>query len=106
MDVSRAMLTYQHQQPLKDAPVRTVIAEVVAKHPSWGNRLVFGWIRDQGHDYSECTVHRVYRQSGYAAQWCYAHTCRMARSQTIRLLPTVCLREVWISRMASNKACS
>jgi transposase InsO family protein len=69
MGVSRSMMNYQHRQPVKDAPVRTAIDDVVAKHPAWGKRLVFGWMREQGHDYSECTVHRVYRQSGHAAQW-------------------------------------
>lgn len=69
MGASRSMMNYQHRQPVKGAPVRTAIDDVVAKHSAWGKRLVFGWMREQGHDYSECTVHRVYRQSGHAAQW-------------------------------------
>jgi hypothetical protein len=68
MGASRSMMNYQHRQPVKGAPVRTAIDDVVAKHSAWGKRLVFGWMREQGHDYSECTVHRVYRQSGHAAQ--------------------------------------
>jgi len=49
--------------------MRKIINDVVAKHPAWGKRLVYGWMREQGHDYSECTVHCVYRQRGHAAQW-------------------------------------
>lgn len=49
--------------------MRKIINDVVAKHPAWGKRLVYGWMREQGHDYSECTVHRVYRQSDHTAQW-------------------------------------
>ena len=63
------MLTYRPRKPTKDAPVRAIISDVVEQHLAWGKRLVFGWMREQGHDYSVCTVHRVYRQSGHAAQW-------------------------------------
>lgn len=31
-------------------------------------RFVFGWKSEQGHDYLEYTVHRVYRQSGHVSQ--------------------------------------
>jgi transposase InsO family protein len=63
------MVRYQRRQPIKDEPVRALIASIVEKHPSWGKRLVFGWIKMQGHPYSACTVHRVYRQSGHSATW-------------------------------------
>jgi putative transposase len=69
MGVSRSMMNYQHRQPVKDAPVRMTVDDVLAEHPACGKRLVFGWMREQGHDYSECTVYRVYHQSGHAAQW-------------------------------------
>jgi hypothetical protein len=60
------MVSYKPRRPVKDAPVQKIINDDVAQHPAWGKRLMFGWMRELGHDYSECTVHRVYWQSGHA----------------------------------------
>lgn len=101
MGVSRSMVTYKPRQPAKDAPVQKIINDVVAKHPAWGKRLVFGWMREQGHDYSECTVHRVYRQSGHAAQW--RKRSRKIR-RGVRINPTVIQpHEVWCMDFAEDR---
>jgi len=42
LGVSRSMLTYRPRQPIKDEPVRAIIGDVVAQHPKWGKRLVYG----------------------------------------------------------------
>jgi len=101
MGVSLSMLTYQRRLPVKDAPLRTIINGVVAEHPAWGKRLVFGWMREQGHDYSACIVHRVYRQSGHAAQW--RKRSRKIRGG-VRINPTaIQLHEVWCMGFAEDR---
>ncbi|MFQ6540288.1 IS3 family transposase [Aphanothece stagnina] len=101
LGVSRSMVTYRLRQPIKDAPVRRIIHDVVTQHPTWGKRLVYGWMREQGYDYSACTVYRVYRQSGYAAQW--RKRSRKIR-RGIRINPTAIQpHEVWCMDFAEDR---
>lgn len=101
LGVSRSMLTYRLRQPTKDAPVRAIIGDVVAQHPTWGKRLVYGWMRERGYDYSACTVYRVYRQSGYAAQW--RKRSRKIR-RGVRINPTAIQpNEVWCMDFAEDR---
>jgi transposase InsO family protein len=76
------MLTYARLQPKKDEHIRSLINSVVAAHPAWGKRLVYGWIREQGHAYTYGCVKRVYRQAGHAAQW-HKRTRKVKRNMRI-----------------------
>lgn len=43
--------------------------DVIAAHPTWGIRLIHGWLCGKGVDVSFSRLRRVYRQAGHAAQW-------------------------------------
>jgi len=55
--------------PERDAPLQQAIAGVVAAHPTWGIRLIPGWLCGQGLVVPFSRLRRIYRQAGYAAQW-------------------------------------
>jgi transposase InsO family protein len=55
--------------PDRDQPLLQAITDVIATHPTWGIRLIHGWLCGQGLAVSFSKLRRVYRQSGYAAQW-------------------------------------
>ena len=55
--------------PDRDEPLLQAITDVIATHPTWGIRLIHGWLCGQGLAVSFSRLRRVYRQSGYAAQW-------------------------------------
>lgn len=101
MNVSRSMVTYSHRQPVKDKPIRALIDSVVAQHPSWGKRLIFGWIRELGHAYTECSVFRIYRQAGYAAQW-RKRTRKIKRNQRINPIAAR-VHDVWCMDFAEDR---
>lgn len=101
MNVSRSMVTYSHRQPVKDKPIRALIDSVVAQHPSWGKRLIFGWIRELGHAYTECSVFRIYRQAGYAAQW-RKRTRKIKRNQRINPIAAR-VHDVWCMGFAEDR---
>ena len=104
LHVSRSMITYTHRQPQKDQPIRALIDGVVSQHPSWGKRLVHGWLRERGHTYSTCSVYRIYRQAGHAAQW-RKRTRKIKRN--VRINP-VALRahDVWCMDFAEDRLMS
>ncbi len=98
------MLTYERLQPKKDAPIRRLIDGVVALHPAWGKRLIFGWLREQGHGYSECSVFRIYRQAGHAAQW-RKRTRKIKRN--VRIDPVAsAAHDVWCMDFAEDRLMS
>ncbi len=67
--LTRALLTYAYRMPERDAPLQQAIAGVVAAHPTWGIRLIHGWLCGQGLVVPFSRLRRIYRQAGYAAQW-------------------------------------
>jgi putative transposase len=104
MGISRSMLTYRHRQPVKDGPLRALIDTVVVEHPTWGKRLINGWIRELGHSYSECSVFRIYRQAGHAAQW-RKRTRKIRRN--VRINPVAeQLHDVWCMDFAEDRLAS
>lgn len=63
------MLTYQRRLDTRDAPILQVINSIVQEHPTWGVRLIHGYMREQGANVSFERVRRLYRKAGHAAQW-------------------------------------
>lgn len=54
---------YRHQAVTdKDDRLRDLIARLAATHPRWGFGLMFGWIRQQGHQWNHKRVYRVYKE--------------------------------------------
>lgn len=102
--VSRSMVTYRHRQPLKDQPVRAVIDTLIDKHPAWGKRLIFTRMVALGHRYTECQVHRIYRQAGYAAQW-RRRTRKIRRNARINPVAAQA-HDVWCMDFAEDRLMS
>jgi len=101
LGVSRSMVRYKRTQPGKDAPVRAAIDAVIQAHPTWGKRLVFGWLREQGHAFTYGCVKRVYQAAGYAAQW-RKRTRKIKRN--VRINPiAVGAHDVWCMDFAEDR---
>jgi putative transposase len=63
------MLVYKPLQPLKDAPIVQVMAEVSKAHNAWGYRLIHGWMMEHGKATGLYRVRRLWKLHGYAALW-------------------------------------
>jgi putative transposase len=98
------MLTYVRLQPKKDEQIRTLINSVVAAHPAWGRRLLFGWILEQGHAYTYWCVKHVYKQAGHAAQW-HKRTRKIKRNKRINPVAGHA-HHIWCMNFAENRLMS
>lgn len=104
MCIARSMLTYEHRQPVKDAAARAAIDSVVSAHPAWGRRLVYGWLREQGHQFSICSVYRIYRSAGCAAHW-RKRTRKIKRNNRINPIAEQA-HDVWCMDFAEDRLMS
>lgn len=67
--VSRSMSCYTRVQPVRDAAVAGPVSEVSRVHPTWGYRIVHGWLREKGFPFGLYRVRRIWKTQGYAALW-------------------------------------
>lgn len=69
MIVSRSMINYKHRMTDKDAALLERMRAVSKEHPTWGHRLVHGWLVAHGETVSLFRVRRLWTKHGLSAQW-------------------------------------
>ena len=48
LGVARSRVSYRRRQSAKDRSRREAIQGIATQHPTWGYRLVAGWLRENG----------------------------------------------------------
>ena len=67
LSVARSSVRYTTQQKAKDAPLVTLLREVARRHPRFGYRRAWAWLRRRGHRVNRKRVYRLWLVAGLVA---------------------------------------
>lgn len=93
LSVARSSVRYQSQQGPKDAALLTLLRQVAARHPRFGYRRAWAWLRRRGHRVNRKRVYRLWLVAGLGLpRWRSRRRVRRGpRALPIATAPT----EVW-----------
>ena len=66
LSVARSSVRYTSQQGAKDAPLLALLRQVAARHPRFGYRRAWAWLRRRGYRVNRKRVYRLWLVAGLA----------------------------------------
>ena len=60
--LSRSSYRYVSKQTEEDQDIARKLHELAARHPSWGQKKMTAWLRNQGYGWNHKRIARIYRQ--------------------------------------------
>ena len=66
LSVARSTVGYVARQPVKDRPVVALLRQLARRHPRFGYRRAWAWLRRQGYTVNRKRVQRLWRDAGLA----------------------------------------
>lgn len=101
LHVARSMCSYCHKKPEKNRVLGEALRSLARQHPSWGYRIIHGYLRERGETSGLGRLRRLWQRIGMAALWRRTHR-KIKRGQRIDPLPMVA-NSVWCMDFSEDR---